>query len=295
MAEPIRVYERERLYEQVWARSVRTVAKDYGVSGVALAKVCKRLQVPLPGRGYWASSEEKRARRRVPLQPLQPGHKDRIEVFAWEPRPASERVEGQADGDEPVEAKEAPPVVPVADTLRSLHRALAGQRKALRVVEGRTHPDMGSGGPDVRVGPASIGRALRILDALLKALDRRGHRVEIKPLQREHGRYLSGSYGRGRTGVHVNDEFVTFGVFEVQRQAKLKQKTPLDYRVTLEETGNLEIRLHGLGSNGLRWRWRDAKVQRLEDALGSVILGIERAAAWMAEKRVRFEAAQRER
>ena len=67
MAEPIRVYERERLYEQVWARPVRTVAKDYGVSGVALAKVCKRLRVPLPGRGYWASSEEKRARRRVPL------------------------------------------------------------------------------------------------------------------------------------------------------------------------------------------------------------------------------------
>ena len=67
MAELIRVYERTRLYEEVWARPVRTVARGYGVSDVALAKICKRLQVPLPGRGYWASSEEKRARRRVPL------------------------------------------------------------------------------------------------------------------------------------------------------------------------------------------------------------------------------------
>src|SRR5437870_6863997 len=45
---------RDHLYEQVWARPVRTVAAEYGVSSAALARICKRLNVPRPPRGYWA-------------------------------------------------------------------------------------------------------------------------------------------------------------------------------------------------------------------------------------------------
>jgi hypothetical protein len=38
-------YEREKLYEQVWAEPVIKVAKVYGVSDVALRKTCKKLLV----------------------------------------------------------------------------------------------------------------------------------------------------------------------------------------------------------------------------------------------------------
>src|SRR5665647_3869915 len=48
------VYERDKLYEEVWAEPVMKVAERYGVSGVALAKTCRKLNVPLPPRGYWA-------------------------------------------------------------------------------------------------------------------------------------------------------------------------------------------------------------------------------------------------
>jgi hypothetical protein len=47
-------YERGKLYEEVWAEAVTTVAKRYGVSDVALRKICKKLAVPLPPLGYWA-------------------------------------------------------------------------------------------------------------------------------------------------------------------------------------------------------------------------------------------------
>jgi integrase len=50
-------YDREALYEKVWNMPMRTVAKEYGVSGVALAKTCRRLNIPAPGRGYWAKRE----------------------------------------------------------------------------------------------------------------------------------------------------------------------------------------------------------------------------------------------
>jgi hypothetical protein len=47
-------YDRERLYQEVWAEPTQKVASQYGISDVALAKVCRQLQIPKPSRGYWA-------------------------------------------------------------------------------------------------------------------------------------------------------------------------------------------------------------------------------------------------
>jgi hypothetical protein len=45
---------REDLYELAWSKPLSQLAKDFGISDVALAKRCRRLGIPLPGRGYWA-------------------------------------------------------------------------------------------------------------------------------------------------------------------------------------------------------------------------------------------------
>src|SRR5436190_15034976 len=63
---------REELYERVWAEPVRTVAKRFGVSDVGLAKDCKRLKIPLPGRGYWAKKAAGKSAPRTQLQTLPP-------------------------------------------------------------------------------------------------------------------------------------------------------------------------------------------------------------------------------
>lgn len=47
-------YDRQELYDRVWSVPIWRLRKEYGVSNVALAKTCKRLHVPVPGRGYWA-------------------------------------------------------------------------------------------------------------------------------------------------------------------------------------------------------------------------------------------------
>jgi hypothetical protein len=46
-------YNREELYERVWTMPIRDLARQYGVSDVALGKTCRKLNVPVPGRGYW--------------------------------------------------------------------------------------------------------------------------------------------------------------------------------------------------------------------------------------------------
>ena len=50
----LRRYSRETLYSEVWEQPMKILCLKYGISDVALAKVCKKLSVPLPGRGYWA-------------------------------------------------------------------------------------------------------------------------------------------------------------------------------------------------------------------------------------------------
>jgi hypothetical protein len=51
MATPSRCYDRETLYDQVWSQPVQVVAKSDGVFGVALAKTCRKLQIPVQPRG----------------------------------------------------------------------------------------------------------------------------------------------------------------------------------------------------------------------------------------------------
>ena len=60
-------YTRETLYEEVWNEPVSTVAKKYGVSDVAIRKICKSMDIPVPPRGYWA---KKRAGQKVQKTPL---------------------------------------------------------------------------------------------------------------------------------------------------------------------------------------------------------------------------------
>jgi hypothetical protein len=48
------VHKRSDLYTEVWQEPVRSIAKKYVISDVALARICRKLDVPLPGRGYWA-------------------------------------------------------------------------------------------------------------------------------------------------------------------------------------------------------------------------------------------------
>jgi integrase len=50
-------FKRETLYDLVWTAPLMEIARRLGVSDVALGKLCRRVAIPLPGRGYWARIE----------------------------------------------------------------------------------------------------------------------------------------------------------------------------------------------------------------------------------------------
>ncbi len=45
---------RKELFEKVWEKPMTQVSKELGISDVGLKKICRRHQIPVPGRGYWA-------------------------------------------------------------------------------------------------------------------------------------------------------------------------------------------------------------------------------------------------
>jgi hypothetical protein len=50
-------FRRDALYRLVWTSPVSEIAVRLGVSDVALAKLCRRAAIPIPGRGYWQRTE----------------------------------------------------------------------------------------------------------------------------------------------------------------------------------------------------------------------------------------------
>ena len=44
----------EKLFRQVWATPMSRLAREYGISGNGLAKICDRLTILYPRCGYWA-------------------------------------------------------------------------------------------------------------------------------------------------------------------------------------------------------------------------------------------------
>ncbi|HLA80521.1 MAG TPA: hypothetical protein VJP78_02665 [Thermoleophilia bacterium] len=79
--------KREELYQQVWAEPIIRLAGRYGITGTGLAKICRKMGVPVPPPGYW---QRKRMGRPDP-QPSLPPHRQGIPATATITRPGLRR------------------------------------------------------------------------------------------------------------------------------------------------------------------------------------------------------------
>jgi hypothetical protein len=61
---------REELYQRIWFTPTTKLAKEFGLSDVALAKICKKFNIPKPGTGHWARKAVGQIIVQPPLPPL---------------------------------------------------------------------------------------------------------------------------------------------------------------------------------------------------------------------------------
>ncbi len=74
---------REELYELVWSAPMVQVVKQHGLSDNGLRKICRKLDVPTPPRGYWALGAPKNQRMRLPSP------REGWPIQGWLPRPVT--------------------------------------------------------------------------------------------------------------------------------------------------------------------------------------------------------------
>ncbi|MEZ5124919.1 MAG: hypothetical protein R2826_01535 [Thermoleophilia bacterium] len=288
------VYERDRLYEEVWAEPVVKVAERYGVSDVALAKTCRKLTVPLPPRGYWAKKQAGSAPKKPALPRLKKGQPDRLVSFARS-RPAPRPRRPELDDVAPLRLEHD---VVVADNLTDPHplvvRTLQHLTKAKPRYDGLL-PWTNKPCLDINVSPTSLDRALRIADALVKGMEGAGLRVEeriVKPKGKKPPRRSIWEAQQPCdpeervTRVLCEDEWLEFAISErVERHENPKpdpprrrtawdgtfyeERVPTTY--TYRPTGVLSLAITNAKRLGVRATWSDGKKERLEERVGEFI------------------------
>ena len=268
------LFTRQQLYELVWSGPITTLAKSLSLSDVGLAKACRRGDIPLPPRGYWARlAAGKRVIR--PALPLRgPGASDRITV--GQDRPRVFRPLGEDEGD--VEA--LPPQPPIYDeTLEAVEarvrHALPAKFRFVRALD-NAHPQ--------------IARLLREDDERREVMTKNRYawdkpRFESRFEQRRlvflsnlftlMGRLDAQGSARGRDGrelnAHVGDQYVKF---KVEMLATLRPRTrPAG---TKKEPMAVEVDIarwqHGEPEEKLFWR--DDEDGKLEDRLREIGIAI---------------------
>jgi hypothetical protein len=296
MKEEIVTLKREELYRLVWSTPVTQLAKKFGISDVGLAKICKKMKIPRPGRGYWEKVSHGRKPFFPPLPPAAGDVRKEIHITKREKNfmdseqnsESKSRIDFERKPENQIRVEKilVAPLPEIEKTRRSFENARTDEKGLLK-------PRL-QGTLDLRIGPNSLERALRIMDALLKALEGRGHQVSIK------------KEGPNSTSVSISGETIEFGIEEKLNrrereltpvQKKEKEKSPWMYsRVEYDYTpsGNLFLKIKNTDGAGVRKTWTDGINQRIERSLNSFIIGLIKAGEAIKADRLERERRNRE-
>jgi hypothetical protein len=279
-------WNREQLYAEIWENPLVKLAAKYGISAVALGKVCRKLQIPLPGRGYWVKKEFGKAVVHLPLpeaQNLPVVH--RMKQVSDNGDTGTKTV--TASGTNPEDPELARIAAVEAENLFveqdvKFHKLISMAGKILRHSRaderGIVRAPHNEACLDIRVSKSMLNRALAFMNAIILRLESEGFSVGVK----------TGSEG---TAVEIFGQRVSFALLErarVKARREVKEyswtRTITDY----EPTGELEFRVLEYGQ-GLRKTWSDGKTHKLEYWLNRCIGALMREGRFLRIRQERFK------
>lgn len=166
---------REQLYALVWDKPMRTLAGEFGLSDVALHKICRKHSVPTPPVGYWA---KKAHGKRVSVTPL-PTAEDGDRPIVIHEGAATHESEAMSAARVVVRERLSAPGKPNLERHAIVERTIARLEKARPDRFGMIRAE-GRGMVPVTVRPDSIERAGRLLDQLVHAATRAGLQLDAR-------------------------------------------------------------------------------------------------------------------
>lgn len=293
---------RDELYALVWSEPLVKIAKRFGISDVGLRKICVKHQIPTPPVGYWAKLAHGKKVVHTPL-PKVSGNFSTSIFLTLKPNLADNPE--QESFEEAIRERERAlggKISVPAQSDQLPHRITATTEKALLKSKPDNEGFLSVSGAQIlqaHIGPNTIARGLRIIDALVKAIEERGHHF---------------TYGDEGLQVVVDEEPLTIRMYETKSK---KPHTPTDKELKAQAehderrkrwpslysstsktyrtwdyfpSGRLAIEIedvvrHGWYQPGLKDRWFDDKSVPLEAALNSITLALLRTSAYIKLKR----------
>jgi hypothetical protein len=269
-------WDREQLYSEIWEAPLVKLGVKYGISAVALGKVARKLQIPLPGRGYWTKKDFGKPIEREPLPEatnLPVVHRMKTEATANKttapkaPEPTVQDPEllriAEIEADSfPIDFAGKQHKI-VSATARTLKQAQTDQRQTLQPP--RYQPCL-----NIRVSKSSLDRALAIVNTILLRLETKGLGVAVQDIPERAGVEILGH----RVSITVSERTVVKSRREIPHGAWTSSET--EY----EPTGELHFRA-GPYLYGRHNYVSDKKGQKLESILSRCVALLMREARSM--------------
>ncbi|AWW72927.1 hypothetical protein CD351_00630 [Erythrobacter sp. KY5] len=289
-------FTRREFYDLVWSKPMTHVAKELGVSDVALHKVCRKHAIPNPPLGWWAKKAAGKAVEQIPLHEIETNRPDAIFIrnapaADWKTQ-AIEVAEGKAKS--ALQASIAMPKrgsVIVRNTLAALRRGKAGEHGLICIREAGLIP--------CSIAKHSIGRVAEFLPRLEVAAEVQGFTLtaDDQPSRFSDGSQtvqfeISEGYNREKHELTRKEK--------AERAAWEKRSERRGWRYAhgdphpifadwdYNPTGRLSISFEPVWSYRQptpRRSFNDGKRQRVEGLVDKIAIGIAVVAAAKAERK----------
>jgi len=268
-------WDRNSLYEEVWATPMAKLAKKYGISDVGLGKVCRKLVIPVPGRGYWAKKEAGQTVQKLPL----PALKEPVRLYKPTPKPEPPKIEEYTTPDErsqvvKVTERDAPSILKRG----SMSHPLIVQA---REILGRSNRDghellwTDEACLEISVSKTALPRALRLAAGLITALEEEGFKVAVK---KGHKEKTTATLHNQEIGFTIVEKIDSIPLASPPKGGVLQRV--LTYAGTPHEhkpSGRLGLQIWKPW-NALPKSWNDGKTRTLEDLLPEIVAAFLRTA-----------------
>jgi hypothetical protein len=300
------IYDRNVLYNEVWNEPVTTVAKRYGVSDVAIHKICKSLSIPVPPRGYWAMKNASQPVKQIPLPEYDgPTQKTGSKSFDdSEEKSESDDVLSFLSEDERIRLTIAAQQITILDDKYKLHLKLNSHKakiKAWRASHARdefaprnrdTYRRVPDGEPFLYndISDSTFPRVYRILNTLFQYVEAQGGSVndDLSLMIRNEKVYYSITEGQDQVPhVLTKDEQKQWDQYERDKKSRSWAYEPKFRKWDYIPNGKLRF---SVKANSY---FRDSETIGLELRLGEILIALFEQSENVRIEREKREEAQR--
>lgn len=249
---------RQELYDLVWSTPMTTLVKKYGIADTRLRKICSEMDIPLPKAGHW---EKVRVGKELEITELSTNYNGKQEITLIPDVENPELVPPikkliQEIEDNPELSLEVPDKLTNPDPLILLTKEkLSGKDRAKN-----GHKN----GLSINVSSVNAARALRFMDAFIKLIKARGHKILLE----KGATYVK--IEDEKLAIHLHEKMATLSNSGDKRLAKtiLCLGSYFDYREKKE--------------------WKDGK-RPIEEKLAGILAFMEIKAKELKEEKIRLE------